>query len=259
MGIVPDLGDDRPCSNCGYNLRGLEFESACPECGASNGINPDVEEIPWNDKRTVASYLRTVLMVLVTPNELGGHVWRMDMLWLRSARRFRGISILLATISVTAAIVSMQAIVIGLERALYCIPIDAAAVLWWFIALTAQPAKFLADKGNPVAVLRAGVLSAYLAAPLALSPLHLGIIALQYGMQLQPPFIAGLHVLLIAVQLVLMASAESAVLWQLVELPRQAAFAVCLVQSILRSLGGVVYVVLVPAFMGAVVNSIFGR
>src|SRR2546421_12441218 len=44
-GFVPDLGDDRPCGNCGYNLRGLTFDTACPECGAVWGIDPSVEPI----------------------------------------------------------------------------------------------------------------------------------------------------------------------------------------------------------------------
>src|SRR3954454_11492094 len=49
VGFVPDLGDDRPCANCGYNLRGLAYDSACPECGALFGINPACDQIPWDD------------------------------------------------------------------------------------------------------------------------------------------------------------------------------------------------------------------
>ena len=31
----PDINDDRLCTNCGYNLRGLAYENRCPECGSA--------------------------------------------------------------------------------------------------------------------------------------------------------------------------------------------------------------------------------
>src|SRR2546423_2723744 len=77
--FVPDLGDDRPCENCGYNPRGLPFHSACPECGSISGIRADAEPIPWNEEATVGSYFRTVLMVL-TSADPAAQVWTRDML-----------------------------------------------------------------------------------------------------------------------------------------------------------------------------------
>lgn len=32
--VVDVLATDTPCTSCGYNLRGLRHDQACPECGA---------------------------------------------------------------------------------------------------------------------------------------------------------------------------------------------------------------------------------
>lgn len=255
--VVPDLGDDRPCGSCGYNLRGLPFNTACPECGAVWGIDPSVEPIPWNERQSIGSFLGTVLMVLTTPGELAGHVWKRDMLWLRPARRFRRINVLLATISVSAVVVMVTAQAIGPQPALWCAPIDFIAVLWWFISLTNDPQRFFQNKGNPVASIRAAGLSYYLSAPLFLSPLHLGIIAMPFPIvarQDASVLALVLHAALIVLQLLLMASAESALLWQLVELPRGGAFAISLGNGLIRAIRGAVYVVLFPAVMATVVK-----
>jgi hypothetical protein len=200
-------------------------------------------------------------MVLFTPRELAGHVWRQDKIWLRPARKFRAISVMLATFSVCAVIVALTARAIGLQLALFCAPFDLLCVLWWFIALTREPDRFLRDKGNPIACLRARAISTYLAAPLALSPVHLAILLLPSYLTTDEMLALsiGLHTALIILQLVLMASAESVLLWQLVEVPRSGAFAIVLVQGFIRAVKGVAYVVALPALAACMANSVGGR
>src|SRR5262249_51757643 len=160
------------------------------------------------------------------------------------ARKFRAINVMLATISVSAVVVTLSARAIGLNLALYCAPLNLLAVLWWFIALTREPEKFFGDKGSPIASLRARAISSYLSAALALSPLHLAILLLPDFLPSEQSLLLSivLHAALIVGQLLLMASAESSFLWQLVELPRSGAFAILLVQGFIRAAKGVVYV-----------------
>ena len=260
VGIVPDLGDDRPCENCGYNLRGITFDTPCPECGSLYGVDPDVEPIPWNEKQSFASYFMTASMVLMSPRELSGHVWRRDKIWLKPARKFRAINVTLATISVLAVVVALTTEVIGLRLALFCAPLDVLAVLWWFIALTREPDRFFKDKGHPIASLRARAMAAYVCAPLALSPIHLAILLLPVYMPSQDMLALSiaLHAGLIVLQLVWMASAESVLLWQLVEVPRSGAFAIVLVQGFIRAAKGLFYVVALPALAASMANSVSG-
>ncbi len=40
---APAIPDDVPCAGCGYNLRGLTVDGACPECGHDRGASVDAE------------------------------------------------------------------------------------------------------------------------------------------------------------------------------------------------------------------------
>lgn len=247
--FVPDLGDDRPCENCGYNLRGLPFHCACPECGSTWGIHADAEPIPWNEQPSTANFFRTVIMVLTGARDLAAQIWTRDMLWMKPARRFRGINIALATIALAPVILAIQSAFIGIERAIFCLPVNILCVLWWHITLTAYPARFLSDKGSPTPSKRAVVLSSYLSAALILSLLHLVLLAvpIQVTGSDRGAFMIALHGPLVALQVLMIAAAEATMLWQLVEIPRGFAFAFTLLLAIYRCCIAALYLAAIPA------------
>ena len=71
-----DMGDkDRPCFLCGYNLRDIRDEAACPDCGA---VGPD-EVRAWNAMRRVRSdaigcHRRGVLRSSLLRRDLGANM-----------------------------------------------------------------------------------------------------------------------------------------------------------------------------------------
>jgi hypothetical protein len=201
-------------------------------------------------------------MVLTAPGNLAVQAWTRDVLWRRTAERFRRIHVLLGTLSVTAVVVATTAAACGAERALWCAPVDLAAVLWWFIVLTGGAARFLDDKGEPAARRRAAVLSAYLSAPLILSPLHLLLLTLPLALPLRQvdPVVVTLvlHGALIGVQVMLIAAGEAALLWQLVELPRGGAWAVALGHLLVQCGKGAIYLVAFPALFASVAGTLIG-
>ena len=67
----PDFEDDRRCTNCGYNLRGLAYSDACPECGSVRGMSPSDEPLPFDERRTLGSYFATLGQILLDPEEFG--------------------------------------------------------------------------------------------------------------------------------------------------------------------------------------------
>jgi hypothetical protein len=261
MSFVPDLGDDRPCESCGYNLRGLPFSSACPECGATWGISAaDAESIAWNDDATLGNFFSTAMMVLTGGRDLATQVWTRDTLWLGLARRFRRINITVATIALTPVIVAVQAAFVGWDRALLCAPLDVLCVFWWNIWLTAQPAMFLKDKGSPTPSKRAAVLSCYLSAALLLSPLHLLVLAipLRYS-NVDPVNLAvAFHAPLLFIQLLLIAAAESTLFWQLVDVPRGLAWLTTLLAMLFHSLYAGAYLIAIPALAANMAKSLLG-
>ncbi len=98
-GFVPDLGDDRPCTHCGYNLRGLAYDSACPECGALWGISPGSERLPWDEgQRSLFAFVATAFIVFLRPRDLSGQIWAAEPIDGLAAIQFRRICITVGTI-----------------------------------------------------------------------------------------------------------------------------------------------------------------
>src|SRR5205823_5968044 len=73
----PDLGIDRYCPICNYNLRGLPSNCGCPECGAIEG-RTTLEPIPWDQDASLGSYLATVWMILTAPADFAAHAWSVE-------------------------------------------------------------------------------------------------------------------------------------------------------------------------------------
>ena len=261
IAFVPDLGDDRPCENCGYNMRGLAFSSACPECGAMWGINAaDAEPIAWNEDARAASFFSTAMMVLTGGRDLAAQLWTRDTLWLGLAKRFRRINVTIGTIALTPVIVAVQAAFVGWNAALLCIPLDVLCVLWWNIWLTAQPAMFLKDKGSPTPSKRAMLLASYLSAALLLSPLHLLILAipLRFSQTDAVSLALTLHLPLLVIQMLIVCAAESALFWQLVELPRGLAFVTTLFAKLIHSFYAAACLIAVPAIAANMARTMLG-
>jgi oligopeptide/dipeptide ABC transporter ATP-binding protein len=63
----PDFAEDRHCTNCGYNLRGLAYNDACPECGSVRGMSPSDEPLPFDEKSTLWNYFATLMQIFVDP------------------------------------------------------------------------------------------------------------------------------------------------------------------------------------------------
>ena len=260
VGFVPDLGDDHPCRNCGYNLRGLQADARCPECGAIFGIDPFVDPLPWDERQKISAFIATVMTVLFSPRDLAGQIWHGDTIDGVAAVRFRRICITIGAICFLPVSIVMIGQAVSWQAAAVCGPIVAMALVLWLHTFTLDSITFFNDKSSGSPQRRAKALARYAAAPLALMPIHLLLLKFTYEAPTFGADVLGVavsaHLLLLLGQLLLVAVAEAALLWQLVDVSRATAVFICFGNLLPRLFFTGVYLVAIPCLLAGVANSV---
>ncbi len=140
-------------------------------------------------------------------------------------------------------------------------------ILLWLNTFTHGAIHFFDDKGAGSARRRSMALARYVSAPMALMPLHLAMAPLHVrflaiGADAAPvsanalPLLIAAHAAVLFVQLLGCATAEAALLWQVVDLSRPAASSIAIGDVLGRVLMGAIYFPAVPILMAIVANSI---
>jgi hypothetical protein len=259
-GTVPsgDVDLDRPCGNCGYNLRGLPIRCACPECGAVEGITLVTSPLPFNDRHTPASYFATVIEALTAPGTFAQHVWQRQRVSLRSARIFRRINIAVAFLCFCIIIFTITERFMGRRVALVATGIDAIPVLLWLNVWTLDCLRFLKDELLlPRDPHRTETMAHYLSVWLVLSPIQL--VGLLASNSTDTWFVAaGFHLFLLLLQLLSGFVLEGALLWQLIDIPLPQARFIAFWSAITRILTGAIYLAAIPALFAFVAKRAVG-
>lgn len=262
VGFVPDLGDDHACRNCGYNLRGLQVDARCPECGAVFGIDPFVDPLTWDQKQTLGTFLSTLMTVLFTPKDLAAQIWHGYTIDGIAAIRFRRICVTIATISLWPVMIVLIGRAAGWIGAACISPVVGMSILVWANSFTNESIEFFKDKGAGSPARRAKALARYASAPLALMPVHAVLLKFTYAAAARGGeiffIVMACHAMLLLVQLLLCASAEAALLWQLVDISRGTGFAIALGNLIPRLFYTGVYLLMIPWLLAVVANAIGG-
>jgi hypothetical protein len=219
----PDIADDRACPNCGYNLRGLAYTSACPECGSVRGMSPSDEPLPFDVRPTVSNYFATLAQILLDPETFGSQVWRHGHLDWRAARRFRRINTIVAASCLTVVTFVLARDAAGEVAAGAALPLCIIAVLVGLNQMTLWRLRFLeSDALLPRDPQRTKALNSYLSASIALTPLHL--IALYASRAaIESGYVGGalvVHGVIFLVQFLLASQAEAHYLWQIIDMPK---------------------------------------
>ena len=246
----PDFADDRHCTNCGYNLRGLAYNDACPECGSVRGMSPSEEPLPFDEQPTAWNYLATLGQMLVDPEEFGSQVWREGHLDWRAARRFRRISMTIAFLCFGVVIFLLALDAAGDIVAVTTWPLCMIAVTVGLRQMTLSRLRFLeSERLLPRDPQRAKALVSYLTASLALAPLHVPALYASRA-AIADGFFAGavaVHVFVLLLQFLLASQAEAHFLWQLIEMPKGQARMMGVVSALIRVGTALWYCVALPA------------
>jgi hypothetical protein len=254
----PDFADDRQCTNCGYNLRGLAYSDACPECGSVRGMSPSDEPLPFDEKPTLFNYFATLAQVLVDPQEFGSQVWRDGHLDWRAARKFRRINMAIAFICFGIVIFVLARDAAGEEEAYMAWPLAMIAVVYGMKRITLGRLRFLENENLlPRDPQRAKALISYLSASLALSPLHLVALYASRAAMLSGSIWSaiGIHAIVLLVQFLLASQAEAHLLWQLIDMPKAQARLMSVGGTIVRLWWAVIYCALLPAMFVGICNT----
>jgi hypothetical protein len=255
----PDFEDDRYCVNCGYNLRGLTYHDACPECGSEHGLSPSEEPLPWDERQTFLSFIATLFQILIEPSEFGSHVWRRGHLNFRAARRFRRINITIGASCLGAVMFVLLFDAIGIEAALLAWPMCMVSMLLWFAKSTQGRLRFFESENLlPRDPQRVRALVCYLSAPLALSPIQFAALYASRPAMMTGAWSAAvaIHGVLLLMQLLLASQAEAYVLWQVLDMPKAQARMMAVGAATLRILSGAFYCGALPALFALIANSI---
>jgi hypothetical protein len=258
----PDINDDRLCRNCGYNLRGLAYNTVCPECGSVFGTIPGEEPLHFDERQTPGNYFLTLYQILFDPREFGAHAWGADHLDWRAARRFRQTNTAIAAVSFGIVLFALMRRFTSNDAVVALAwPVSMIGVLLWFKSVTLDRLRFL-ERENllPRDPQRAKALVSYLSAPLALSPIQ--VVALYGSLRLANgenwPIAAALHAILLALQMLLVAGADAYLLWQLIDFSRAQAWLMGLVGSVMHIITGIFYCIALPAAFTMLAKNLVG-
>jgi hypothetical protein len=58
------IHSDRPCATCGYNLRGLQPDGLCPECGSLVSDSLGNDALEWRDEWWVKRHRAGCVLIL---------------------------------------------------------------------------------------------------------------------------------------------------------------------------------------------------
>ena len=247
--LSAEVDYDRPCTVCGYNLRGMPLRSRCPECGSLGGWNLYDEPVAWDDERTLGAFVSTCFTAIFRPHRLARHVWRPARMDLPAARRFRRIALTIASISliIVAFVVTLRAC--GIPAALLSIPFQSASIIVWLNAATLEPLSRLKEwSGNSALARRVQCIVHYASATLVLSPLHVVLVLLVNDPRDVPwQLAAAMHVALLIVQLSLASIALGWLLYELIDMPKIQAHVMALGPVLTATASAAVILVGVPA------------
>jgi hypothetical protein len=258
----PDINDDRLCTNCGYNLRGLAYATRCPECGSVGGASPGEEPLYFDEQAGVGSYFATIYQVLFDAEDFGSHVWHAGHLDWRAARRFRQLNTFIAAACFGAVMLYLMfRFTPRMEVVMLAWAVSMIGVLLWFKSVTLDRLRFL-ERENllPRDPQRTKALISYLSAPLALSPLHVVALygAVQFVGRNEWGLAITLHAIILTIQMLLVASADAHLLWQLLDVSKGQARFMGFCGAIWHAITGGFYCIALPATFTMLAKNLLG-